>query len=409
MGTSSFRNRFKHAWSVFKNKDPTDEFDLGFSSSVRQDRIYMSRIVERSLLNACYTRISTDVASIKVIHAQTNQNGSFEHQIFSGLNYALTEEANLDQSGRAFIQDVVLSMFDEGVVAIIPIETTLNPEVSGSWDIKQLRTGKICRWYPEHIQVEVYNQSAGVRQRVILPKKDVAIVENPFYMIMNEKNSTLQRLIRKLNLLDSVDEQIGADKLDLIIQLPYATKTPQLEDRAKKRRDMIEEQLVGSRYGIAYADGTERIIQLNRPVENTLLKQADSLTSMFFSQLGLSEGIFNGTASETEMLNYTTRMLDPIISAILSEMNRKFITKTARTQGKKLIYFNNVFKLLTGDELSNMADKLLRNCILSPNEFRAIMGFQPDQNPESDELRNRNLNSPDETIQEDITVTKKGE
>lgn len=393
-----FSERIQHAWNAFLNREPpnTPRYDYGPSYSYRPDRKRLTRGNERSIVNAMYNRIAIDVSSINIKHVRLDGNDRFVESIDSKLNYALNTEANLDQTGRALIQDIVMSMFDEGVVAVVPVDTTLNPYISGGYDIETMRTGKIIEWFPEHIRVKLYNQKTGHREDITLPKKMVAIIENPLYSIMNEPNSTLQRLIRKLNLLDSIDEQSGAGKLDLIIQLPYTIKTEARKKQAEDRRKDIEMQLAGSKYGIAYTDATEHVTQLNRSLENNLMKQIEYLTSMLYGQLGLTENIFNGTANEQEMLNYYNSTIEPILSAITNEMNRKFLTKTARKQRQSIKYFRDPFKLVPVNQIADMADKFTRNEILSSNEFRAIIGFKPVDDERANELRNKNLNqSPD--------------
>lgn len=389
----TFGDRLKHAWSAFRNRDPTSFYrPLENGSFYKPDRVRVRGGNEQSIITAALNRMAIDVASLRINHVRTDENGRFEEIINSGLNYCLSIEANLDQSARAFMQDVALSMFDEGCIAIVPVETSLDPLFSGAYDIHQLRTGKILEWYPAHIKTSVYNERTGLREELILPKKTVAIVENPLYAIMNERNSTLQRLIRKLNLLDSIDEQSGSGKLDIIIQLPYVIKTEARRQQAENRRQDIEQQLSGSKYGIAYTDGTERITQLNRPAENNLMAQIQYLTSMLYSQLGLTEEVFNGTADEPTMLNYMSRTIEPAVSAIINEIHRTFLTKTARTQNQAIMYFKDVFRLVPANELANVADKYTRNEIMSSNEFRAILGMKPSKDPAADELRNKNLN-----------------
>lgn len=389
--------RLKHAWNAFRNRDPTvyTYQDVGSASSYRPDRTRLRITSERSVIIAAYTRIAIDVSEITIQHVQEDQNGRYEETIKSGLNYALTTEANLDQTSKAFIQDVVLSMFDEGCVAIVPVDTTgLNPKISDAWEVQTLRTAKIINWFPYHVEVELYNDQTGKRENITFPKRMVAIVTNPLYAIMNEPNSTLKRLVRKLNLLDSVDEQSSSGKLDLIIQLPYVIKSAARKQQAEERRKAIEVQLSGSKYGIAYTDGTERITQLNRPVENTLMSQVQYLTTMMYSQLGLTDDVFNGTADEATMLNYDNRTIMPIVSAIIDEMKRKFLSKTARTQGQTIMSFRDPFKLVPIGTMADIADKFTRNEILSTNELRAPMGYKPSRDPKADELRNKNLNAP---------------
>lgn len=397
-------SRLKHAWNAFMNRDPTEvDYDIGPAYYYRPDRPRLTRGNERSIVTAVYNRIALDVSDIDIRHIRLDENGRYIEDIDSGLNNCLTVEANIDQTGKAFIQDVVMSMLDEGCVAIVPVDTTLNPKVTGSYDINSMRTGKIVQWYPQHVKVNLYNDQNGRKEEVILPKSMVAIVENPLYAVMNEPNSTLQRLIRKLNLLDYVDEQTGAGKLDLIVQLPYVIKSNARRQQAEDRRADIERQLKDSKYGIAYTDGTERITQLNRPVENNLMKQIEYLTSMLYSQLGINQAVLDGTADEKTMLNYTNRSIGPIISAIVDEMKRKFLTKTARSQMQSIRYFKDPFKLVPVNEIAEISDKLTRNEIASSNEIRQIIGWKPSQDPAADELRNKNLNqqSPDMMAPED--------
>lgn len=391
------RSRLKHAWNAFLNRDPTNSyFNKGHSSGTRPDRIRLTRGFERSIITAALNRIAIDVAAISIQHVRLDQNGRFLDTIPSGLNECLTLDANIDQTGRAFIQDVAMSLFDEGCVAIVPTDTTINPVVSGGYDIQSLRTGKILEWFPSDVRVRVYNERKGLKEELPLPKNMTAIIENPLYAVMNEHNSTLQRLIRKLNLLDAIDEQSGSGKLDLIIQLPYTIKTQARRDQAESRRNDIETQLTGSKYGIAYTDGTERITQLNRPVENNLMAQITYLTSMLYSQLGLTENVINGTADEKEMLNYYNRTIEPVLSAITDEMKRKFLTKTARSQLQSIVFFRDAFKLVPVSEIADIADKFTRNEIFSSNEVRAVVGYKPSNDPKADELRNKNLNATDE-------------
>lgn len=389
----SFTSRLQHAWNAFRGNDSTKNYsDLGMSYGTRPDRVRLRMGNERSIVSSIYTRIAIDVAAIMIQHVKTDQNGRFLEALHTGLNECLTIKANIDQTGRAFMQDVVMSMFDEGCVAIVPVDTTLDPKITGGYDINSLRTGKILEWFPQHVRVKVYNDKTGQREDITLPKSVVAIIENPLYAVMNEPNSTLKRLIHKLNLLDAIDEQSSSGKLDLIIQLPYVIKSDARKEQAEKRRKDIEFQLKDSKYGIAYIDGTERVTQLNRPAENNLMKQIEYLTSMLYSQLGMTENIFNGTADEKEMLNYHNRTVEPIISAIADGMKVKFLTKTARTQGHDIMFFRDPFKLVPVNELADIADKFTRNEILSSNEVRAIIGYKPSDEPGADELRNKNLN-----------------
>ena len=409
-------SRLKHAWNAFMNRDPTEvDYDIGPAYYYRPDRPRLTRGNERSIVTAVYNRIALDVSDIDIRHVRLDENGRYIEDIDSGLNNCLTVEANIDQTGKAFIQDVVMSMLDEGCVAIVPVDTTLNPKVTGSYDINSMRTGKIVQWYPQHVKVNLYNDKTGRKEEVTLPKSMVAIVENPLYAVMNEPNSTLQRLIRKLNLLDYVDEQTGAGKLDLIIQLPYVIKSDARRQQAEDRRADIERQLKDSKYGIAYTDGTERITQLNRPVENNLMKQIEYLTSMLYSQLGINQAVLDGTADEKTMLNYTNRSIGPIISAIVDEMKRKFLTKTARSQMQSIRYFKDPFKLVPVNEIAEISDKLTRNEIASSNEIRQIIGWKPSQDPAADELRNKNLNQqspsmmpPEDQMYEDPAAYEEG-
>lgn len=385
-------DRFQHAWNAFLNRDPTPNFhDLGTSSYWRPDRTKLTVGNERSIISSIYNRIAIDVAAVSINHVRLDQNGRFIETIDSGLNSVLNISANVDQTGRAFIQDVVLSLFDEGCVAIVPVDTTLDPNITGGYDINSVRTGRIVEWYPEHVKVNIYNEKTGDREDVTLPKKMVAIIENPLYAVMNEPNSTLKRLVNKLNLLDAIDQQSGSGKLDLIIQLPYVIKTQARREQAEERRKQIEDQLAGSKYGIAYTDGTERITQLNRPAENNLMNQITYLTSMLYSQLGLTESIFDGTADEKTMLNYYNRTIEPVLAAITDEMKRKFLTKTARSQNQSLIFIRDPFRLVPVNELAEIADKFTRNEILSSNDVRAIVGYKPADDPKADALVNKNI------------------
>lgn len=387
-------DRLKHAWNAFRNRDPTNYQNLGTSYMFRPDRPRFSRGNERSIVTAVYNRIALDVAAINIRHVRLDDNGRYSEDIKSGLNGCLTLEANLDQTGRAFIQDVVMSLLDEGCVALVPIDTTLNPKVTGSYDILSMRTGKILDWYPKHIKVRVYNEERGEKEEVLIPKSIAAIVENPLYAVVNEPNSTLRRLLRKLVLLDSIDEQSSSGKLDLIIQLPYIIKTKARQEQAEQRRQDIERQLAGSKYGIAYTDGTEHITQLNRPVENNLMKQIEYLTSMLYSQLGITQAVLDGSADEKTMLNYYNRTVEPIVSAIVDEMKRKFLTKTARSQGQSIACFSDPFKLVPMGEFAEMADKLTRNEIITSNEARQAIGMKPSSDPKADQLVNSNISQP---------------
>ncbi len=391
----TFGSRLKHAWNAFINKDPTGYFkDVGIGYYYRPDRPRLTRGNERSIVTSVYNRLALDASSINIQHVRLDENNRFLSIIDSGLNGCLTVEANIDQTGRAFIQDIVMSMLDEGSVAIVPVDTTFNPEITGSYDIQSMRTGQILEWHPSHVKVRVYNEKTGQKEDIMVPKSAVGIIENPLYAVINEPNSTMQRLIRKLNLLDVVDEQSSSGKLDLIIQLPYVIKTEARRQQAEKRRKDIEDQLAGSKYGIAYTDGTEHITQLNRAVENNLMKQIEYLTSMLYSQLGITQSILDGTADDKTMLNYYNRTIEPILSAIVDEMKRKFLTKTARSQLQSISFFRDPFKLVPVNEISEIADKFTRNEIMTSNEIRQIIGIKPSDDPKADELRNKNLSEP---------------
>ena len=393
----TFSSRLKHAWNAFFNRDPTPvKWNEGSVYSYRPDRPRLTKGNERSIVNAIYNRIALDVAALNIKHCKLDENDRYSHDMNSKLNRCLTLEANLDQTGRAFIQDVVMSMFDEGCVAIIPVDTESNPTVSDSYDILSMRTGKILEWRPTTIKVRVYNERTGQKEDIVVPKKMAAIVENPLYSVINEPNSTMQRLIRKLNLLDTIDEQSGSGKLDLIIQLPYIIKTDARRKQAEERRKDIEMQLAGSKYGIAYTDGTERITQLNRPVENNLMKQIEFLTSMLYGQLGITQSILDGTADEKTMLNYINRSIEPIISAIVDEMKRKFLTKTAISQKQTIKFFSDPFKLVPVNNIADIADKFTRNEIMSSNEVRDKIGLKPSDDPKADKLLNKNITQPTE-------------
>lgn len=390
----SFGSRLKHAWNAFTGNIQMNYRDLGMSYSYRADRPRMSRGNERSIVTSVYNRIALDVAALNVQHVRLDENGRFLSVIDDGLNNCLTLEANVDQTARSFIQDAVISMFDEGSVAIVPVDTTTDPNVSGSYDIQSLRVGQILDWYPQYIRTRVYNEQTGRKEDIVVPKSAVAIIENPLYAVINEPNSTMQRLIRKLNLLDVIDEQSGSGKLDLIIQLPYVIKTEARHQQAENRRKDIESQLSGSKYGIAYTDGTEHITQLNRSVNNNLMSQIEYLTSMLYSQLGITQSILDGTADEKTMLNYNNRTIEPIISAIVDEMKRKFLTKTARSQRQSISFFRDPFKLVPVNEIAEIADKFTRNEIMTSNEIRQVVGMKPSDDPRADELRNKNLSEP---------------
>ena len=389
-------DRLKHAWDAFRNRSPTGYYsDIGPSYSYRPDRPRFSRGNERSIVTAIYNRIALDVAAIDIKHARLDDNGRFSSVIDDELNQCLTVEANLDQTARAFKQDIVMSMLDEGCVAIVPIETDFDPTKTGSYKIYSMRTGKVVEWYPKHVKVRVYNEEVGHTEDITLPKKMVSIIENPLYAVINEPNSTMQRLIRKLNLLDAIDEQSGSGKLDLIIQLPYTTKTELKKKQAEARRKMIEDQLTGTKYGIAYTDATEHITQLNRPVNNNLMSQIEYLTNLLYSQLGMTQSVMDGSPDEKVMLNYYSRTVEPIVSAIVDEIIRKFLTKTARSQGQSILFFRDPFKLVPVQSIADIADKFTRNEILSSNEVRQIVGYKPSDDPRADELRNKNLNAAD--------------
>lgn len=392
-----FMDRIQHAWNAFtNNRDPTYNWrDYGSSYAVRPDRPVFTRGNERTIATAIFTRIALDVAAISIRHVKLDENGRLKEYMDSSLDKCLTTEANIDQTGRAFIMDVVMSMLDEGCVAIVPVDTTLDPKKTKSYDILSMRTAKIIEWYPKHVKVKLYNDQTGKKEEVILPKDTVAIIENPLYAVVNERNSTLQRLIRKLAILDAIDEQSGSGKLDLIIQLPYVIKTDARRQQAETRRKDIEMQLSGSKYGIAYTDGTERITQLNRPLENNLLKQIEYLTSTLHGQLGFHQTILDGTADEKTMLNYNNRTIEPIVSAIVDEMKRKFLSKTARTQLQTISFFKDPFRLVPVANLAEIADKFTRNEIMTSNEIRQIIGMRPSDDPKADQLVNSNISQPD--------------
>jgi hypothetical protein len=395
MGDLNFTSRIKHAWNAFLNRDPTTSYsDYGRGYSYRPDRVRLTRGNEKSIVTSVYNRIALDVASLSVKHVRLDDEDRFLSVMDTGLNNCLSLEANLDQTSRSFFQDVIMSMLDEGSVAIVPVDTTDDPTITGAYDVDSMRTGKILEWYPQKVKVQVYNEQTGLKEDIVLPKTMVAIVENPLYAVINEPNSTMQRLIRKLNLLDAVDEQSSSGKLDLIIQLPYVIKTEQRRQQADKRRKDIEDQLAGSKYGIAYTDGTEHITQLNRPVENNLMAQVQYLTSTLYSQLGITQSILDGTADEKTMLNYFNRTIEPLLAAPVDEMNRKFLTKTARSQKQSIAIFRDPFKLVPVNDIAEIADKFTRNEILTSNEVRQIIGRKPSKDPKADELRNKNLSEP---------------
>lgn len=391
-----FTERLAHAWNAFRNnRDPTEILTntagLGYSSSYRPDRPRFSRGHDRSIVTAAYNRIAVDVANVNIRHVRLDENGRYKETIKSGLNNCLSVEANMDQTGRQLIQDIVISMFDEGCVAVVPVDTDLNPKITGGYDILSMRTGKITSWYPDSVKVLLYNETSGRKEEVIVPKRSTAIIENPFYAVMNEPNSMLQRVIRKLQLLDMTDEQNSSGKLDLIIQLPYTVRTEQRKIEAERRRKTIEEQLTSSKYGIAYADATEKITQLNRSIENNLKEQVDSFAAMLYSQLGIPMEVFNGTADEKTKLNYFNSTIEPILTAIVEEFTRKFLTKTARTKLESVLFFQDHFKLVPVNNIADIADKFTRNEILTANEIRSILGIKPSDDPKADELRNSNM------------------
>ena len=387
-----FVDRIQRGWNAFRNRDPTEDFrDSGMTYYYRPDRPRFTRGNERSIITSVLNRIALDVSAIDIFHVKLDKNGRFLTTIESGLNNCLTLSANADQTGRAFKQDAVMSMLDEGCVAIVPVDTSIDPNKSDSYQIDTMRVGKIIQWRPQHVQVRLYNEQTGKKEELWLPKRAVAIIENPLYAVMNEPNSTMQRLIKKLALLDVTDEQTASGKLDLIIQLPYVIKTEARRQQAESRRKDIEMQLAGSKYGIAYTDGTERITQLNRSVENNLMKQVEYLTNQLYSQLGITQAILDGTADEKTMLNYYSRTIEPIISAIVDEMKRKFLTKTARTQRQSIQFFRDPFKLVPVGDIAEIADKFTRNEIMTSNEIRQIVGMRPSDDPKADELRNSNI------------------
>lgn len=397
-------DRLQHAWNAFFSRDPTPSYgSYGGGYMYRPDRPRFTRGNERSIVTSACNRIALDVAAIDIKHCKLDDEGRITDIVKSGLHNCLTLEANIDQTGRAFIQDAVMSMFDEGVVALVPIDTTMNPNATTAYDILTMRTGKIIEWFPAHVKVRVYNEKTGNKEDIVMPKSMVSIVENPLYAVMNEPNSTMQRLIRKLNLLDVIDEQSGSGKLDLIIQLPYVIKTDARRQQAEQRRKDIEMQLAGSKYGIAYTDGTEHITQLNRSVDNNLMKQIEYLQAMFYSQLGITQSILDGTANEQEMLNYINRSVKPIVLALCEEMKRKFLTKTARSQGHTVTFFRDPFELVPVNNIADIADRLKQNEIMTGNEIRQILGRMPLKDAKADELRNSTIRQPEETPSEPVT------
>ena len=398
----SIGSRLKNAWNAFTNRDPTQWYQpVGSGYSRRPDRPRLSRGNERSIITSIFNRIALDVASVGIKHCRLDKNGRYIEDINSGLNECLNLEANIDQTGRAFIQDVVMSMLDEGCVAIVPIDTTADPKITSSYDVLSMRTGKILEWYPAHVKVRIYNDRTGEKEDIMLPNKQVAIIENPLYAVVNEHNSNMQRLIRKLRLLDVTDEQTASGKLDLIIQLPYVVKTDARREQAERRRKDIESQLADGKYGIAYTDGTEKVTQLNRSVENNLMKQIEYLTNMEYSQLGITQSVMDGTADEKTMLNYNKRTIEPIISAIVDEMKRKFLSKTARSQLQTITYFKDPFKLVPVNDIAEIADKFTRNEMMTSNEIRQVIGMKPSDDPKADRLVNSNISQPEEQQQPD--------
>lgn len=391
-------SRLKHAWNAFLNRDPPGSRYYGGGYSYRPDRMRFSRGSERTIINSIYNRIALDAASITINHVRLDENNRFDSIIDSGLNYCLNTEANADQSGRGLIQDIVMTFLEEGVAAVVPEKTDFDPRYSNSYEIYSMRVGVPVEWYPNHVRVRMFNELTGQKGEITLPKKMVALIENPFYSVMNAPNSTMQQLVRKLALLDVVDEQAGSGKLDMIIQLPYVIKSPARREQAEQRRADIEQQLSGSKYGIAYTDGTERIVQLNRSLENNILKSIEYLMNMVYSQLGVTQEILNGTADEKTMNNYMNRIIEPVVSAIADEFKRKFLTKTARTQGQSIMFFRDPFRLAPVSMIAEMADKFTRNEIMTPNEFRQVIGMKPSKDPKSDQLANRNIAPANEGI-----------
>lgn len=400
----SMADRLQHAWNAFMGRDPTNHIQTYYGGSYfREDRHTFSPTTERTQVSTIYNRISLDVAANNILHVQTDDDGNFESVIESDLNECLTLAANIDQISREFIKDIVYSMCEEGAVAVLPIETNLNPIIH-SFDIQSMRVGQIIEWGPDWIKVNVYNEKDGKKHDLVVPKSIAAIINNPFYEVMNSPNSTLKRLISKMALLDMTDNRNSSGKLDMIIQLPYLIKSKSREDQAEKRRKAVEDQLVGSKYGIAYIDGTERIIQLNRPVENNLYEQVKDLKQELYTELGITEGILNGTASEQELLNYQQHTIKPILEAICLEMKRKFLSKNARTRGQSIMYFNNPFGIVPVSQIAEIADKFTRNEIMSSNEFRSVIGYKPVKDPRADELRNKNLNASNDQLESPITT-----
>lgn len=404
----NIKTRLAHAWNAFMNRDPT-YYNVGPGYSLRPDRPRLGHGNERSIVSSIFNRIALDAAAIDIKHCRLDSSGRFIEEIESGINGCLNLEANIDQSGRAFLHDVVLSMLDEGAVAIVPVDTSFNPKISNSFSIDSVRTGKIIEWYPKHVKVRIYNDRRGEKEDILLPKSQVGIIENPLYAIVNEPNSTLQRLMRKLSLLDATDEKTASGKLDLIIQLPYVAKTQARREQAERRRNDMEEQLTNSKYGVAYIDGTEKVIQLNRSLENNLLKQVEYWTNMLYSQLGITQAVLDGTADEQTMLNYNNRTVEPIIAAIADELKRKFLTKTARSQGQSIEYFRDPFRLVPVNNIAEIADKFTRNEIMTSNEIRQIVGMKPADDPKADELRNSNISQSKQEAENAVPVIKNEE
>ena len=394
-------DRLQHGWNVFMNRDPTSDHNYGtVTYSYRPDRVRFSGGNEKTIVTSIYNRIAIDAAAVDIKHVRLDKNDRYIETIDSGLNTCLNVEANLDQTGRSFLQDVYASVLDEGYIAIVPVETTINPRITGSYDITSMRTGKILEWRPDKVKVRLYNEWTGKKEDVLVPKRNTAIIENPLYAVINEKNSIMQRLIRKLNLLDAIDEQSGSGKLDLIIQLPYAVKTSLKREQAEKRRKDVENQLMNSKFGIAYADSTERITQLNRPVENNLMKQIEYLTSMLYSQLGITQAVMDGTADEKTMLRYYNATIEPFVAAVVDEIKRKFLTKTARSQHQSIMYFRDPFSLVPVNDIAEIADKFTRNEIMTSNEIRQVIGMKPSDDPKADQLVNSNIAQPLESQEE---------
>lgn len=406
----SIASRFKNAWNTFFNRDPTDyRQDVGMTFSFRPDRIRLTRGNERSIVTAIFNRMAVDAADIEIKHVRLDKEGQYLHDENSTLNDCFNLEANKDQTGRAFRQDIYMSMFDEGCIAIVPIDTDIDPNSSESYKILTMRTGKILEWGADDVKINVYNDRTGLREDIWFPKSEVAIVENPFYAVMNERNSTLQRLIRKLNLLDSIDEQSGSGKLDLIVQLPYTIKSDARRQQADKRRKDIEDQLQGNKLGIAYTDATEKITQLNRPVENNLMKQIEYLTSMLMSQLNITQGVLDGTADTKTMHNYNVRTIEVCVATVVDESKRKFLTKTARSQGQSMVYFRDPLKFVPPTDLASMAESLTGTEIMTSNEFRPRLGLKPSRDPRANELRNKRLNAPENNGGNQISTVTEGE